>query len=119
MDNKELGQFGEEYTASYLADKGYRILTRNYRTRYGEIDIIAMQDDTVVFIEVKARRSRIYGEPKEAVSSRKQQRLITTALIYLQENKWEEKACRFDVVEVVFLANGTVKPHHIENAFSQ
>ncbi len=50
MDNKELGQFGEEYTASYLADKGYRILTRNYRTRYGEIDIIAMQDDTVVFI---------------------------------------------------------------------
>lgn len=118
MDNKELGQFGEDYTASYLSDIGYRVVARNYRSRYGEIDMIAMQDDTIVFVEVKARRSRIYGEPKEAVGIRKQQKLIKTAIVFLQENNWEDRACRFDVVEVIFLPNGSVKPCHIENAFA-
>lgn len=118
MDSKELGHFGEAYTATHLADLGYRIIARNYRSRYGEIDIVAEQGDTVVFVEVKARRSRIYGEPKEAVGIRKQQKLIRTAMIFLQENNWEERACRFDVIEVVFLPNGTVRVEHIENAFS-
>lgn len=118
MDSRELGIFGEEYTTSYLTDMGYRIIERNYRTRYGEIDIIAEQAETIVFVEVKSRRSRIYGEPREAVSLRKQQKLLRTAMIFLQEKHWEERACRFDVVEVVFLPNGLVKPYHIENAFS-
>lgn len=117
MDTKELGTFGEEHAALYLKDLGYRILARNYRSRYGEIDIIAEWGEAVVFVEVKARRSYLYGEPKESIHLRKQKKLIQTAMIYLQEKQWEERECRFDVIEVVFLPNGSIRPYHIENAF--
>ena len=119
MDTKELGIFGEEHAALYLEDLGYRILTRNYRSRYGEIDIIAEKDETLVFIEVKARRSYLYGEPKDSIHIRKQKKLIQTAMIFLQENEWEDHDCRFDVIEVTFLPNGSIRPYHIENAFSE
>ncbi len=119
MDTKELGVFGEEHAALYLEDLGYRILTRNYRSRYGEIDIIAEKDKTIVFIEVKARRSYLYGEPKDSIHIRKQKKLIQTAMIFLQENEWEDCDCRFDVIEVTFLPNGAIRPYHIENAFSE
>ena len=119
MDTKQLGIFGEEHAALYLEDLGYRILTRNYRSRYGEIDIIAEKDETLVFIEVKARRSYLYGEPKDSIHIRKQKKMIQTATIYLQENGWEDYSCRFDVIEVTFLPNGSIRPYHIENAFSE
>lgn len=118
MDTKQLGVFGEEHAAMYLEDAGYRILARNYRSRYGEIDIIAEYRETIVFVEVKARRSYLYGEPKESIHIRKQRKLIQTAIIYLQEKEWEERECRFDVIEIVFLPNGLIRPQHIENAFS-
>ena len=119
MDTKELGMFGEEHAALYLEDMGYRILARNYRSRYGEIDIIAEHQETIVFVEVKARRSYFYGEPKESIHISKQRKLIRTAMIYLQEKEWEERECRFDAIEVVFLPNGSIRPYHIENAFSE
>ena len=119
MDTKEFGIFGEEHAALYLKDLGYRILSRNYRSRYGEIDIIAKQEETIVFIEVKARRSYFYGEPKDSIHIRKQKKLIQTAMIFLQEHEWEEQACRFDVIEITRLPNGSIRLNHIENAFSE
>jgi putative endonuclease len=120
MDNKKVGQDGEALACSYLERKGYQIIARNFRLRNGEIDIIARRKQTVVFCEVKARNSREFGEPFEAVTRFKQERLKRLALGYLQKAEShkvpiEEFDYRFDIVSIVF----GLKPEiiHIENAF--
>ena len=79
MNNKHLGDRGESYAEDYLRRQGYRILTRNYRTKIGEIDLIADDHGTLVFIEVKTRSSVRYGIPSEAVNYKKKQKIIQTA----------------------------------------
>jgi len=84
----------------HLKRNGYKILTRNYRTKVGEIDIIAKDRETIVFVEVKARRSDRFGGPKYALTSQKQERISKAALWYLKEtNQFHERA-RFDVVAI-------------------
>jgi len=110
-----LGQEGEERAAQFLIQKGYRILERNYRTRSGEIDLIALHKDEVVFVEVKTRTSDSFGAPELAVNSRKQRSMIKAALGYIKYKKIHQVPCRFDVITVSASAGQTVE--HIQNAF--
>ncbi len=96
-----LGKSGEELAAGLLKKNGYRILARNYKTRLGEIDIVASDKDTLCFVEVKTRRSDKHGLPQEAVTGFKQRQISKAALIYLKENNLWDKKARFDVVSVI------------------
>ncbi len=112
---KPFGLKGEDLAADYLKKKGYKVLQRNYRTPLGEADIIAQDRDAVVFVEVKARSSDAYGQPFEAVNSRKQEKLRKVALYYLKQNKIEVQI-RFDVVSILS-RNGKDEINHIREAF--
>ncbi len=113
MIKKELGQKGEDRAVNYLKSKGYKILERNCRSKYGEIDIICEGKEGVVFVEVKARSSQVFGSPLEAVDARKQQKLRSLALEWLSEKGWMGKrGIRFDVIGI----RGE-ELEHIENAF--
>ncbi|MDP4121281.1 MAG: YraN family protein [Bacillota bacterium] len=118
--NKESGDKGEAFAAEYLVQQGYTVLEKNYRYKYGEIDIIASKDKYIVFVEVKARRTNSLTQPAEAVTKQKQANIIRTAYYFLIERKIEAYA-RFDVIEVIFnpetLALKNI--NHIENAFIQ
>jgi putative endonuclease len=105
-----LGKSGEKKAASYLKKKGYQILHMNYRCRFGEIDIIAKQGDTVVFVEVKTRSSDKYGLGYESVTASKQEKLLKTTQFFFAENG--ESPARFDVISI----DGK-EVSHIENAF--
>ena len=96
-----LGISGEEAAVNLLKENGYKILERNYRTRLGEIDIIAKDKDTFVFIEVKTRHSDRLGLPAEAISRRKQRQISKAALTFLKENNLLDKKARFDVISVI------------------
>lgn len=100
LSKYQYGRQAEVLAVKHLKRNGYKILTRNYRTKVGEIDIIAKDRETIVFVEVKARRSEHFGGPKFALTSRKQERISKAALWYLKEtNQFNEKA-RFDVVAI-------------------
>lgn len=115
-DNLYLGRSGEEAAVVLLKEKGYKILIRNYKTRLGEIDIIARDKDTLAFIEVKTRQSERFGLPQESVSITKQRQISKAALVFLKENDLLEKKARFDVVSVLYSKD---KPQLdlIKNAF--
>lgn len=117
MNRKQaLGRWGEAEAARYLTARGYRILGRNLRTPYGEIDILAQQSDQLVFVEVKTRTSRTFGNPEEAVTPRKQEHLLASALYYLQENPDLPSDWRVDVLAIYCPAPG-LPPEitHFEN----
>jgi len=95
-----LGKLGKREAVHYLQQEGFEILRRNYRTPFGEIDIIAREADTLVFVEVKTRSTAAFGMPQEAVDRRKQRQLIRTAQAFLNEKGGVLPPCRFDVVTV-------------------
>ena len=97
---KELGAKGEEVAVSYLKSRGYRIVERNYRIRFGEIDIIAEQGDDLVFIEVKTRSGTLFGSPFESVTKQKQKQLSKVALEYINKQGFHNRPARFDVVGI-------------------
>lgn len=101
---KLLGREGEDLAARFLTKQGYRILERNYSTRSGEIDLIALHDGDVVFVEVKTRSGDAFGAPELAVTPRKQQRMVKAALAYIKYKKLHQVPCRFDVVAITTAA---------------
>lgn len=111
MNNRELGMLGENMAAHLMEKKGYTIIRRNYRCKAGEIDIIAVKAEELVFAEVKTRQSFAYGRPCEAVGKEKQKHIKQAASCYLRENGKTGKAkrLRFDVMEIII--------NHIEGAF--
>lgn len=112
----EFGRLAEKTGAEFLKRKGYKILELNYKTKVGEIDIIAKEKETICFVEVKGRHSLNFGNPSEAVNFRKQQRIAKAAAFYLKINNLMERACRFDVLSV--LRNGNKEEISlIKNAF--
>ena len=121
--NKIFGSAGEDAAAAYLKKKKYKILERNYKNTYGEIDIIAKFKKDIIFVEVKTRKSDKYGKPYEAVNYYKQKRMIAAAKSYLYTNNLYDKNVRFDVVEVYGAITGTGfeadEIIHIENAVEQ
>lgn len=114
--NLSTGKSGEELAVALLEDNGYKILARNYKTRLGEIDIVARDKDAICFIEVKTRHSDKHGLPQEAISGFKQRQISKTALIYLKENNLLDKKARFDVVSIIYSEN-TPKLDLIKDAF--
>lgn len=105
---KSLGAFGEAYARGYLARRGYRIIESNVRLPIGEIDIVASDGDTLVFVEVRTRRSRRLGTPEESVTRRKAQRLLALAQQYLQRHGGPDQTWRIDVVAVEVGGDGRV-----------
>lgn len=100
-EKKELGRKGEEKALRFLKKKGYRIIERNYVCKLGEMDLIAKEKDTLVFIEVKTRTSMAFGPPQLAVTPFKQRQLSKVALNFLKEKKVEDVKARFDVVAIL------------------
>ncbi|MDG3011001.1 YraN family protein [Rhodococcus sp. D2-41] len=113
----ELGAHGEDVAADYLQAQGYRILTRNWRCRHGEIDIIAATQSTVVFVEVKTRAGTRFGTPGEAVTPAKLGRVRRLASSWLagQDRGWDQ--VRFDVVAVLAPPGGPVTLEHLEGVW--
>lgn len=103
----ELGRSGEELACHELRRRGYEILARGYRTRYGEIDIVAEHRKVLVFVEVKTRSTTDFGSPLEAVTPFKRQRVIRMALDYLARRRLSGVPCRFDVVGILVGEGGT------------
>ena len=101
---QELGKSGEDLACAELERRGYAILERRYRTRFGEIDIIASDQGTIVFVEVKARMGKEFGGGAEAITAWKQRRVAQMAIDYLSRRRLLECPCRFDVVAVDFVA---------------
>jgi putative endonuclease len=113
------GRWGETLAADYLKRKGYRMIGMGYRTRFGEIDLIAKYKTFIVFLEVKVRKNAKFAEAREFVRKSKQQRIKDTAQLWLAQNETALQP-RFDVVEI-YAPEGvnTVQPeiHHLEDAF--
>lgn len=116
MENLALGLVGEKWAEDFLRKKGYRILEKDFRTPFGQIDIIACEKKTICFIEVKTRSNVDFGLPEEAVSKLKQTRIIKTALSYLKQRGLLHKKTRFDVVSIVY-KNGSPQIDLIRGAF--
>lgn len=117
MKQSALGRWGEQVAVQWLEQQGFRLLARNWCRCEGEIDLIAMQGTTLVFIEVKTRRSEAFGTAEESVDERKRRQLARLAQHYLDENpslSFDE--CRFDVV-VVDLTGNRLRLRHYPNAF--
>jgi putative endonuclease len=111
-----LGAWGEEHAARFLKKLGMKILQRNFRTPVGEIDIVARDRKSLVFVEVKTRQSQRFGTPQEAVGAHKQRQIIRTAQWYLSTYPAGKLQPRFDVVAVLKFAD-QVQVEHIVNAF--
>jgi len=115
--NKQTGDYGEEIACRLLASKGFKILCRNFKSRYGELDIIADSGEILVFAEVKTRKYSSRYSPREAVDFRKQEKIIKTAYMYMMDYGGESQP-RFDVVEVILANEQKVcSITHIEDAF--
>ena len=117
---KKLGNRGEKIAAKFLRKQGYQIIEKNYRSRLGEIDIVAKEDESIVFVEVKTRCSTDFGLPEEALSYDKRRRLSKLALGYLAHRRIKDTNCRFDVVSILMDNKKVSKVKHIKlikNAF--
>ena len=100
VERQAFGKTGEDLAAAELERRGYAVLARRYRTKHGEIDIIARDGETTVFVEVKARATAEFGTAAEAVTRRKQLQLASMARDYIARNELAGTACRFDVVAI-------------------
>ncbi|MCR4693343.1 MAG: YraN family protein [Firmicutes bacterium] len=118
MTTKQIGDFGETEACKYLESKNIKVLKRNYHERGGEIDIIAKDEETIVFAEVKTRISQNYGTPAEFVDYKKQEKIIKTAISYLGSDDID---MRFDVIEVMYKKDKNAllvtEINHIKGAF--
>lgn len=113
-----VGRSAEIAAAAELGRRGYRIAESNYRCAHGEIDLVAYEGGSLVFVEVRCRRTKTYGTPAESVTAAKRRRLIATAEHYLQARSITDTPCRFDVVEVVAGTTGLEVSDVIADAFS-
>jgi putative endonuclease len=117
LDRIGLGKSGEEVACRELRRLGYAILARRYRTRYGEIDIVARDGPAIVFVEVKARTSDRFGSPAESITLHKQARIAAMARDYLARRGLSGAPARFDVVAITFAPGGEAKVEVMRSAF--
>lgn len=112
MSSRAWGDLGEDNVCAHLAQQGIEVLDRNVRLAHGELDIVAREGETYVFIEVKARTSARFGTPAEAVDSRKRRRILSAATCYAAMHGWMDCRIRFDIIEQT-----PGKIRHIKGAF--
>jgi putative endonuclease len=119
LTRKQLGALGEGFASEYLLQKDYRILDRNWRCRTGEIDLIALDNDLLVFVEVRTRSgSRSFGTPQESVNAKKQQQVSETAQFYMLRHHMLNRQVRFDVISILTAKHGElITLEHLPNAF--
>jgi putative endonuclease len=113
----ELGRRGEDAAAAYLRGVGYRIVGRRERVLRGDIDIVALDGRTVVFVEVRSRSDTLHGHPAETVGYVKQRRMAELATAYIRRHRLDDCSVRLDVVAVTFPAAGAPVVEHYQNAF--
>ena len=119
MRKKESGDQGEALAARYLEERGYEILNRQWRCRYGELDLVARnREGTICFVEVKLRGAGAIGLPREFVDGRKRERLRRAALTWLTENDLDDARARFDVAEVYQGRDGALRVNYLADAFT-
>lgn len=116
-ENKTLGAVGEKSAADFLLKNNYKIIEKNYKAKFGEIDIIAKDKEYIVFVEVKTRNNVKYGRPCESVTKRKQNVIGKVASLYLAIKKLQNQNCRFDIIEVLVDENNKMNITHIIDAF--
>jgi putative endonuclease len=116
-NKRKTGSEGEEIACEFISKLGYKIVERNYQFGHGEIDIIAKDGDTLVFIEVKYRKNLEYGPPELAITKGKQNLVKRTATAYLWEKKIKDELSRIDVIAILKLPGQKPKINHIINAF--
>ncbi|MCK5271844.1 MAG: YraN family protein [Sedimentisphaerales bacterium] len=116
-DRITLGRRGEKLARKFLQKQGYRLLQSNYNTVGGEIDLVMRDDNTIVFVEVKTRRSEKFATAESAVNYRKQKHLISAARKFINTYRFNDHPCRFDVVAIVAPENGKPIISHYQNAF--
>jgi putative endonuclease len=116
MEGKQLGKNGEDFTAVYIENEGMEVVARNYHSRYGEVDIIALDGDTYAFVEVKTRTGTAYGTAGEAVGFSKRKKLLMTACCYIEQEQLDGFNFRFDVAQV-YVKNDGMHMDYIKNAF--
>ena len=110
------GKWGEDVAAEYLVQQGYTLLERNYRCRYGEIDIIATKNGIITFVEVKTRANLKYGRPAASVTKAKQNKIHSTGFTYLHSCNQRFKSFHFDVIEILRM-DGKTTLNHLEHCF--
>ncbi len=113
-----LGRSAEIKAAEELGRRGYRILASNYRQRFGEIDFVCEEGGTIVFVEVRCKRTDEFGTPAESITRAKQEKLLNAAEHYLDEHDIRDRNCRFDVVEVVQQNGKLAVSNLIQDAFT-
>lgn len=117
--NQSIGKWGEELAARYLEQKGYSIIFRNWKSPYGELDLIALKDGTVTIVEVKTRTSKHFGWPEEAVTPLKQEHLMNAGMFFLDEHpEFTEQHWQIDVIAILIesLIDRSYQLKHYENA---
>lgn len=114
--SKTTGVDGEAFARRYLEAKGFEIVAANWRCTGGEIDIVARQGETWVFVEVKTRRALAAGDALAAITPTKRQRLLTAAYAFAAQTGVDDPAWRIDAVAVIFARDGSARCHHVENA---
>jgi putative endonuclease len=116
MDNLKLGTDGERAALKFLKRKGFRVLERNFRAKGGEIDLICLNGECIVFVEVKSRSSFNFGHPVEAITEFKKEKLLKTAYLYLTQKNLIGKPFRFDLVSIVWGKEGKIREiSHLKN----
>lgn len=119
IDKNKIGDYGEVLASKHLIDLGYNIISRNYRTKFGEIDIIAAKQHVLIFIEVKTRYNSRYGLPCESVNYKKRKHIMTTSQIFISSKKLYNFDVQYDVIEVILnYSNDSYSINHIKSAFS-
>ncbi len=111
----DYGKIGEDLAEKYLVGKDFYILARNYHSRFGEIDIIASDGESIVFIEVKTRTQNMFGTPLEAITRQKLSRMVKTSQFYLSQRNLHGKPYRFDAIEIIFGESATPTINHLVN----
>lgn len=113
INKRAIGKYGEEIAEKYLKKNKYEIICKNFYTRMGEVDLIAIKDKYLIFIEVKSRKNKNYGSPAMAVNENKIRHMKIAARVFLKLNKFSKYNIRFDVIEIYFLHNKW-KVNHIK-----
>lgn len=117
LSKEQVGRLGEKLGARFLRRRGYRVVARNYMCSAGEVDLIALDQDSVVFVEVKTRRDDTTGHPEDAVNFRKRRKLTAVARCYLLQTGAQHRPCRFDVIAIVLKDGCKPEIEHFIDAF--
>jgi len=115
-NKREIGRWGEIKAKKFLEEKGYKIISENFRVKQGEIDLIVTKKKNLVFVEVKTRKTEFFGPPQAAVNFKKQKKIKTIAKIFLMRNRYNNYIKRFDVISIIY-GNDKVSIEHFKNTF--